>query len=133
MSLSLSCPCGARFEVEESYAGETINCPDCDRPVRVPNLERGPLRTSGLALASIILALVGAFTIVGTLAAIALGGVALATIVRNPDRVTGKGYAVFGIVLGILFTGVSLFAYASGNLLGLDRLVPRVFKKERAH
>jgi Domain of unknown function (DUF4190) len=130
MSLSLSCPCGARFEVEESYAGETINCPDCDRPLRVPELEQGPLRTSGFALASIILALVGAFTIVGTLAAIVLGGIGLGNIARNPGRVTGKGYAVFGIVLGVLFTGLSLFAYTTGNLLGLDKLVPRAFKGE---
>jgi hypothetical protein len=128
MSLSVSCSCGARFEVEESYAGETINCPDCDNPLVVPELERVPLRTSGFAVASLILGLVGAFTIVCTLAAIALGTVGLVNIARNPDRVTGKGYAVLGIVVGVLFTGLSVFAYSRGELYGLEKLIPRTFK-----
>jgi uncharacterized paraquat-inducible protein A len=128
MSLSVSCPCGACFEVEESYAGETINCPDCDKPLVVPELEQGPLRTSGFAVASLIVGMVGAFTIVGSLAAIALAGIGLATIARNPERVTGKGYAILGIVVGVLFTGLSLFAYSRGELYGLEKLIPRTFK-----
>jgi hypothetical protein len=115
--------------VEESLAGETINCPDCDKALQVPAADQVPLRTSGFAVASVLLALVGAFTILGTLVAIALGGIALANIARSPGRVSGKGYAVFGIVMGVLFTGLSLFAYSRSGLLGLEKLFPEEFRK----
>src|SRR5207248_9870045 len=128
MPLLLTCSFGARFEVEDSQAGQMITCPACDRPLTAPGLDRVPLRTSGLAIASVVLALVGAFTLLGTLAAVALGGVALINIAQNPDRVTGKGYAIFGIVAGIIFTGLTLFAFTRGDWFGLERSAPRWFR-----
>lgn len=120
MSLSLSCPCGAQFEVPDNLAGQQVACPECQEPVKAPAAARVPLRTSGYALASVVLALAGMFTVVGTLAAVVLGALALLSIARNRDRLAGTGYAVFGIVGGVILTALACFAYSSGELFGVD-------------
>lgn len=119
MSLTVSCPCGTRFEVEETFAGRSVGCPDCQRAVPVPSPRRGPLRTSGFAIASLVLALVGAFTLIGTAAAVILGVVALVRIARDRERLAGAGFALFGIVLGCAFTALTLLAYSTGELFGV--------------
>ncbi len=127
MSLSLSCSCGARFEVEETFAGQTISCPECRQPVPAPLGGRSPVRTSGFALASAVFALVLAFTGVGTLLAVLLGIVGLISIRRNRDRLAGTGYALFGIVWGLLFTGLFLFAVVQGEIINAGDLVRERF------
>jgi hypothetical protein len=124
MPLSLTCSCGARLEIDDRFAGQVINCPDCQQPL--PTFQRDatpPRRTSGFALASFVLALVGAFTVIGTLLAVALGGYALVDIRRRGDQLSGRGYAIAGIVLGVALTALSLFAYFSIELFGLDGLL----------
>src|SRR5689334_20533062 len=116
MALTLSCPCGATFEVAESFAGQTVHCPECQAALRAPAPSRGPLRTSGWAIASLVLALIGAFTVLGTVVAVLCGLVALVSVGRSGGRLAGAGLAVFGIILGTLFTGLTLFAYSTGEL-----------------
>jgi hypothetical protein len=123
MTLSLTCSCGARLEIDAKFACQAIRCPDCDKSLQAPALERRPRRTSGLALASFLLALVGAFTVVGTLLAVGLGALALVDLKRRRDRLSGRAYALAGIVLGVVFTGISLFAYVNFELFGLDSLM----------
>jgi hypothetical protein len=120
MSLSLHCSCGADFEVEDTLAGQAVACPECQAALRAPPLVRGPLRTSGFAITSLVLALVGAFTVVGTLAAILFGALALRQIRGRRDELSGAGLAVLGIALGSVFTALTLFACVSGELFGLD-------------
>ena len=31
MPLSLTCDCGARFELEEALAGQSVSCPECQQ------------------------------------------------------------------------------------------------------
>jgi hypothetical protein len=128
MALSLSCPCGAGFEVEDTFAGQAIACPDCGAALKVPPLRPARLRTSGFALASVVLALVGAFTVVGTAVAAVLGAVALVSIARHRDRLGGAGYAVLGIVLGTGLTAVTGFAFSRGEVF--DRLRERAAARE---
>jgi hypothetical protein len=116
----LTCACGARFEVDDSLAGQEFLCPECQQPVSAPGADRLPRVTSGWALASVLLVFLGAFTVVGTVAAVILGGIALVSIRRQRDRVTGAGFAVFGICLGILFTGLTVVAMNAGDLFGLE-------------
>ena len=116
----LTCACGARFEVDDSLAGQEVLCPECQHPLKAPARDRPPQLTSAWALASVVLALVGAFTVLGTALAVLLGIIALASIARNRERVTGAGFAVLGICLGVLFTGLTLFALSTGDLFGLD-------------
>jgi hypothetical protein len=123
MTLSLTCACGVHLEVDETFAGQTINCPDCQRPLQIPGPNQGPRTTSGLAIASLVLALAGAFTLVGTILAVVIGGLALVAIKNQGDRLAGRGFALAGIVLGLVLTGLSLFAYLSVELFGLDGLL----------
>ena len=119
MPLSLICDCGARFEVEDALAGQTVSCPECQQPLKAPAARRPTLRTSGFALASFLLAVVGAFTVVGTVAAVILGVVAFVLILRDRERVAGLGFAFAGVGLGLVFTVLTLWALSTGELFGL--------------
>jgi hypothetical protein len=121
--IMLTCPCGARFEVDDSLAGLEVLCPECQQPVKALQADRLPRVTSGWALASVLLALLGAFTVVGTVAAVVLGFIALLSISRQRERVTGSGFAVLGICLGILFTALTVVALNAGDLFGLESWV----------
>jgi hypothetical protein len=107
MSLILTCDCGARFEVDDVWAGRELPCPDCGAVVRAPGVrEQKPMeRPSWLALTAVVLVLVGAFTIVGTLAAVAVASVAL---VR---RAPGSRLALGALIAGVVLTGFTLFAF----------------------
>lgn len=116
----ITCACGARFEVDDTLAGQEVLCPDCQQPLKAPAVDRPPQLTSGWALASVVLALVGAFTVFGSLAAVLLGVIALVSISRHRRQVSGTGFAVFGICLGALFTGLTLFALNTADVFGLE-------------
>jgi hypothetical protein len=122
MSISLTCSCGARLEIDAKFAGQTIACPDCHKSLTVTPPPPPARRTSGLALASLLLAVIGAFTVVGTLAAMALGAIAYRRIPKQPG-VTGQEYAKAGIIVGGIFTVIAILAYSTSNLLGLDGLL----------
>ena len=110
MPLSLTCDCGARFEVEDALAGQTVSCPECQAALKAPPARRPVVRTSNFALASFLLAVVGAFTVVGTIAAVVLGILGVASILRDRERLAGLGFAVTGIILGAAFTALTLFS-----------------------
>jgi hypothetical protein len=125
MALSLTCDCGARFDVDESLAGQSVTCPECQAAVKAPAAHRPVVRTSGFALASFLLAIVGAFTVVGTAAAVVLGLLAVLFILRDRERQAGLGFAVCGIVLGVVFTGLTLWSLSTGELFGLGSTLRR--------
>lgn len=116
----LTCACGARFEVDDALAGQEVLCPECQQPLKAPARERPPQVTSGWALASVTLALIGAFTVLGTIAAVLVGLIALVRISRQRERVVGVGFALCGIFLGVLFTAVTLFALSAADVFGLE-------------
>ncbi len=76
------------------------------------------MRTSNFALASFLLAIVGAFTVVGTVAAVVLGLIGVASILRDRERLGGLGFAVTGIVLGGAFTALTLFSLSRLEFFG---------------
>ena len=122
MTLALTCTCGARLEIDEKFAGQTIACPDCNRPLATAPAATPP-KTSGLALASLLLALIGAFTLVGSLLAMAYGLWGLKQIRRTPEQIGGRRYARAGIVLGGIFTVLTLGLLWSRDFLKLDSLL----------
>jgi len=119
MALSLTCDCGARFDVEDTLAGQEVSCPECRQPLKAPALQASPVQTSALAIASAVLAMAGAFTVVGTLAAVVLGAAALVSIARHRDRLAGAGLAIFGIVAGCALTPLMVLALTTSELFGL--------------
>jgi hypothetical protein len=78
-----------------------------------------PPRTSLLALASIVLALFSAFTVVGTTAAVVLGVVALAQIKRRRDRLTGAPLALTGNLGRLALTALTV-ALLAGHPFNID-------------
>lgn len=122
MPIPLTCSCGAKLVIDDKFAGQTIACPDCNKPLVAEPPAPQPTRTSGLAVLSLLLALVGAFTIVGTLAAIACGAVAYRQLSRIRGPAGGIRIAQAGMILGAVLTVVAVAAYATSGLLGLDSL-----------
>ena len=127
MPIAVTCECGSKLEIDEKFLGKQILCPDCQRPLPTQAPATPPpldlpdyRRVSGYALLSLILALVGAFTIVGTIAAIVIGIYALKHISDKPTRLEGVNYARAGIAIGAFFTFLTLAALLSPTLLGLD-------------
>jgi hypothetical protein len=116
----ITCACGTRFEVDDSLAGREVLCPECQQPIQAPAAQRQARVTSGWALASVLLALIGAFTVLGTVVAVLLGIIALVSIARHRDRVTGTGLAVSGICMGILFTALTVVALNAYDMFGLE-------------
>jgi hypothetical protein len=89
----------------------------------VPARDKSTMHTSGLAVTSLVLALIGAFTLLGTMAAAVLGAVALRAIRRERDRLGGERFAWAAIILGVALTAISLFAYTKVELFGVDELL----------
>jgi hypothetical protein len=117
MSLTLTCECGARFEVDEVWAAKEVPCPDCGAKIRAPaaEAEQTPIeRPSWLALMAVTLVVVGAFTLVGTVVGVALALIAL--IRRQP----GAGIAWLALLGGLLLSVLTwaMFAYPGQLPLG---------------
>src|SRR5262249_51769649 len=123
MSLSLTCACGARLEIDEKFRGQIITCPDCHKPLPTVTPPALPRKTSTLAIASPLLALIGAFTLIGPVLAVAAGLWGLRDIGRAPERLAGRRLAKTGIVLGLAFSVVSIAAFFWADWVGLDGLV----------
>ncbi|MSQ95712.1 MAG: DUF4190 domain-containing protein [Gemmataceae bacterium] len=128
MPISVTCQCGARLEIDEKFLGKEIQCPDCQRPLPTkapptpPPLDLPDFRRiSGLAVLSLTLALVGAFTIVGTLAAVVVGFLALKQIAGKAGKLEGINLARAGIAIGIAFTVITSAALVSPFVFGVDQ------------
>lgn len=123
---------------EEIEVVECIECPaeeidlDEDNSSEIPAnessedvynrymVDHGVIRsTSGHAIASLVMGIVGFFVlgiILGTLAII-FGGIGLYRIHDEPNYYTGRGLAIAGIILGIIGIPIKLFLlliYLSG-------------------
>src|SRR5262245_4158783 len=116
MSTVLTCDCGARFEVDVYRTGQPIRCPECSQSLQVVAHGKPPRRPSWLALGSLGLVLLGAFTVIGSLAGTALGVASLVHLRRHRDRLAGAGFAVTAIVLGFAMTALTLTLFRSPDV-----------------
>lgn len=84
-------------------------------PYPPPPIYPGPMATatSGWAIASLIVALAGslAVPVIGSLLGAIFGHIALNEINRSQGRLTGRGLAIAGIVVGYVFTALYLVFY----------------------
>jgi hypothetical protein len=125
MAISLTCSCGARLEIDDKFAGKVIPCPDCQQPLNTAAATpvAPDLPVSGMALTSLILALVGAFTLVGSLAAVVVGYLALRRIAQAHQRIGGARLARAGMIVGAVGTFLTLAAFVSNELVGVDSML----------
>ncbi len=124
MPLTITCSCGAHLEIDDRFAGQVIPCPDCQASLHLPAPEpiRHP-RVSGLAVAALLVALVGAFTVVGALAGIVLGALARRRIERQPETLAGLGLARAALLVGASGIILTLAGMLSPEVFHLDALL----------
>ena len=142
MPIVFTCPhCGLQTNVPEEYAGKSGPCAECGRQITIPRPgppagpapafhpppDIGddpairmliPVGRSGLAIAAGyagLLALIPFFAPVALL----LGILAVRDLKRHPDK-HGMGRAVFGLVMGAIFTipNIILIVALAGEALG---------------
>ncbi len=114
MAAAFTCPhCQKQMQVEDHLAGQQVSCPSCSRTLTAPgSLLKAPPATlqyatgfrerrAGLAIASLVLGIVGFCTggIAGVVGVI-LGIVALVKASNEPHVDRGRGFAISGIVTG---------------------------------
>ena len=104
-------------------AGEVSLAPVAPEPS--PAADRAAFtQTSGMAIASLAMGIAGwtLFPVLGSILAIIFGYAARREIRRQPDRLTGDGMAVAGLVLGWIMVGLSVVGLVLGAV-GLCLLV----------
>ncbi len=134
MPVPFTCPhCGHQTLVHDQYVGQSGPCAGCGQMVTVPRPGAPPpafrplgedpgirlLLPVGRSLWAIAAGYAGLFAVLFFPAPIALilGIVAIIDIKRHPDR-HGMGRAIFGLVMGAIFTLVLLFFLVMGALSG---------------
>jgi len=113
VAIIVRCDCGKEFQTRDENAGRHARCPACQRELIIPQPkfvaedELAPVfdyvapQTSGKAIASLVLGLCSLVTCFFTgVPAIIFGVLGLGDINNHPKRLTGKGLAISGIVLG---------------------------------
>jgi prepilin-type processing-associated H-X9-DG protein len=110
MDIQFSCPkCQQPLTADPTAAGTTVNCPTCSEPMVVPAPPPvqprppaiQPKRARGLAIASLVLGMIGVVPILG----LATGVIGLALgITALVKRSTSKGVAIAGTVLAGIAT-----------------------------
>ncbi len=123
MSIALTCECGARFELDESLAGQSVFCPECRQLLEPSGRALAAPRTSLFALASVVVALIGAFTLVGGVVAFVLGLIALVQIHRRRDRLNGAALAMAGLTAGLAFPALTAALLIRPDLVPIDAWV----------
>jgi prepilin-type processing-associated H-X9-DG protein len=120
MPILVTCECGKQFQAKDENVGRRFNCPNCDREVMVPKPDAnpyyeptghpiGPVKTSGNAIASLVLGILSVILCLcfTGIPAIICGILGISRIGKSGGRLEGKGLAIAGIVtgsIGTLFT-----------------------------
>ncbi len=145
------CPhCKEKVDVSNVAPAAPATCPNCqgqfmtpDIPAAAPVMESGsaptpapgtPPKTNGLAIASLVLAIIGFFTafigigLIFAAIALILGIVAIGQIRSNPKEQVGYGLALAGAIMG----GLSSFVAVIG-VLALIAIPNFISLRERAY
>ena len=74
-----------------------LSCSSCGRPLAWPGPPAGPPKTSGMAVASLVLGILGFLCGLPAIPGLILGIVALSQISQSRGQLAGKGLAIAGI------------------------------------
>jgi prepilin-type processing-associated H-X9-DG protein len=134
MPISVTCECGKQLQAKDEFAGRRTSCPNCGRELVIPSLgnepnpylsgptfEPGPPkvviadqpRTSGKAVASLVLGIISIFCCLTSVPGLILGVFGLGEANRNGGSVRGQGLAIAGIITSCL----GLFMFIPVGLL----------------
>lgn len=94
-------------------------------PATPPPTYAPAVQTSGMAIASLVMGIVGwtVLPLIGSILAIVFGYAARREIRQRPDELGGEGLALAGLVLGWLMVGISVLVLCLGAL-GLCFFLP---------
>jgi prepilin-type processing-associated H-X9-DG protein len=156
--ISFRCDCGKTLQARDEHAGRTTRCPECGQDVRIPHANEGfapasaqpasrrrrheddeevgetdsgygPERTSGKAIASLILGIASFLCYIFTaVPAIILAILGLRDINRSRGRLGGQGLAIGGLIT----SGLSLVLMIPIGLILIGLLLPAVQKVREA-
>jgi len=124
---NFNCPhCQQSIKATNDMLGQTINCPSCNEVIQLPSInqiavaqptsektvavaqqptpqsQQTPPKTSGLAITSLVLGIVGI-----SIPAVICGHIALSKIKQSP-KLTGGGMALAGLILGYIHIAVMI-------------------------
>jgi hypothetical protein len=115
VAIIFRCECGKEFLTRDEESGRCMTCPGCQRELIVPRPtlipqddfasfhDFGSARTSGKAIASFVLGLCSYVTCFLTGVPAILVGIRALNDINNPkNQLSGRGFAILGIVLGSL-------------------------------
>ncbi len=130
MPFLFTCPhCGARTNVPDEFAGRTGPCAHCGNTITIPQLVGGapyriedsaamrmliPVGRSGLAIAAGYVGLLALLCFPAPIALV-LGILAVRDIRKHPEK-HGMGRAIFGLVMGAVFTTLLIVSLVAGLL-----------------
>lgn len=97
--------------MEEEKQGQTEGQGTPQQPEAPPPIEVAP-RTSGLAIASLVLGILGLFLCVTAPIGLILGIIAITQINRDPERITGRALAIAGVIVSGIIMFFSIFLAA---------------------
>lgn len=103
---------------EELFLEDLPPAPVPPPPPPVPAPPAVGLQTSGMAIAALVMGILGwtLLPLIGSILAIVFGYAARSEIRQRPDELEGEGFAVAGLVLGWLMIGVSILMLCLGGL-----------------
>ncbi len=116
MSIIIRCECGKEFETRDENAGRRGRCPACQRELIVPHAnaraesdfarlhELPPPSMSAKAVMSFVLGLFFCLGCVSGITAVIFGIMGLTDISNPKKNLTGRAFAITGIVLGGLWS-----------------------------
>jgi len=104
----LTCECGAHFETDDLSVQEIL-CPQCQQLLSLLTHAVPARRTCLFSLFSLVLALVGFFTLIGSVLALLCGLTALVSIARRPRQLQGIASALVGIALATAGLGTTWY------------------------
>ncbi len=114
MAAAFKCPhCQKQMQIEDHLAGQQVSCPSCGQSLTAPGTPP-PVspetlhyatgfreRRAGLAIASLVLGIVGLCTVgIAGIVGVILGIVVLVKASNEPQVDRGRGFAIAGIVTG---------------------------------
>ena len=129
MAISLKCVCGAVLQIDDAFVGRPVPCPDCNRVLDTTPPLPPPKTTSGWAVAGLVASLAGMLTLVGPMIGVLCGFLGYRQIQRDP-KVGGIQFAKAAMVLGGVFTLLSVFVLLGSDLLGVDGYL-RIFARAK--
>jgi hypothetical protein len=106
-------------EIDSVPVPPSEDLPAVPPPPPLPRSAPSPtVQTSGLAIASLVSGIAGwtILPLLGSILAIFLGYAARNEIRRDPDRLTGEGLAVAGLVLGWIMVGITVLGLCLGSV-----------------